>query len=91
MRIICNYLKIAAWAKGVIGFLAWVDCTGSITAIADAHALTTVADEHVPPHKAKNRLVVRNLPDATLITASGELSEISYCNLYWRYADHLVA
>jgi glycosyltransferase involved in cell wall biosynthesis len=66
-------LKDRSWAKGVIGFLAGLIARAA-SQIAKSAALTTVADEHVPPHKAKNRLVVRNLPDASLITSSGELS-----------------
>jgi glycosyltransferase involved in cell wall biosynthesis len=66
-------LKDRSWAKGVIGFLAGL-IAHAATQIAKGAALTTVADSHVPPHNARNRLVVRNLPDASLITASGELS-----------------
>jgi glycosyltransferase involved in cell wall biosynthesis len=66
-------LKDRSWAKGVVGFLAGLIARAA-SQIAKGAALTTVADSHVPPHKAKNRLVVRNLPDASLITASGQLS-----------------
>jgi len=66
-------LKDRSWAKGVVGFLAGLIARAA-SQIAKGAALTTVADSHVPPEKAKNRLVVRNLPDASLITASGQLS-----------------
>jgi len=66
-------LKDRSWAKGVIGFLAGLIARAA-SQIAKRAALTTVADVHVPPNNAKNRLVVRNLPDASLITLSGELS-----------------
>jgi len=66
-------LKDRSWAKGVIGFLAGLIARAA-SQIAKRAALTTVADVHVPPQNAKNRLVVRNLPDASLITSSGELS-----------------
>ena len=66
-------LKDRSWAKGLIGFLAGIIARAA-SSIANGAALTTVADVHVPPLNAKNRLVVRNLPDESLITASGELS-----------------
>jgi len=66
-------LKDRSWAKGVIGFLAGLIARAA-SQIAKRAALTTVADVHVPPQNANNRLVVRNLPDASLITSSGELS-----------------
>jgi glycosyltransferase involved in cell wall biosynthesis len=37
--------------------------------------VTTVADVQVPPFKAKNRIVLRNLPDASHLTQSGALSK----------------
>jgi len=67
-------LKDRSWAKGIIGFLAKL-IAGVASAIAKRASLTTVADSHVPPHQAKNRLIVRNLPDLTLMTPSGELSQ----------------
>ena len=67
-------LKDRSWAKGLIGLLAKL-IAGAASSIAKSASLTTVADSHVPPIKAKNRLVVRNLPDSTLITPSGELSQ----------------
>jgi hypothetical protein len=66
-------LKDRSWAKGLLGFLAGIIARAA-SRIAKSAALTTVADIHVPPINAKNRLVVRNLPDDSLITPSGELS-----------------
>jgi len=68
-------LKDRSWANGIVGFLAGLIARAA-SQIAKRAALTTVADAHVPPQEAKNRLVVRNLPDASLITPSGELSAI---------------
>ncbi|TRZ85602.1 MAG: glycosyltransferase [Streptomycetaceae bacterium] len=66
-------LKDRAWAKGLIGELAKV--IARVATKVAAHAdLTTVADVQVPPFKAYNRLVVRNFPDLSLLTLSGELS-----------------
>lgn len=72
-----DYLQLLRdrdWAKGVVGNLAKViaKCATYFAAKAD---LTTVADVQVPPFNAKKRMVIKNLPDASLITLSGELSE----------------
>ena len=66
-------LKDRAWAKGFIGAIARVIARVA-TKVASRADLTTVADVHVPPYNARNRLVVRNFPDFSLLTASGELS-----------------
>jgi len=66
-------LKDRAWAHGLVGFLARI-IARSATRIAAQADLTTVADVQVPPFDARNRLVVRNFPDFTLLTPSGELS-----------------
>lgn len=62
------------WANGIVGKLAKV-IAKSATYFAAKADLTTVADDHVPPFSAPNRMVVKNLPDASLITLSGELSQ----------------
>ena len=78
-KFICDlnedYLKLLkdrSWAKGFIGtiakLVAWLG--NKIAAQAD---LLIVADDQVPPFKAKNRLVVRNYPDARMIPDSGEM------------------
>ena len=63
-----------AWAKGATGRVAkiWARSAISLSRGAD---LTVVADQHVPPEKAARRLVVRNLPDLTLLPERGELDE----------------
>lgn len=66
-------LRDRAWAKGIVGSLAKV-IAKSATYFAAKADLTTVADAQVPPFNATRRMVVKNLPDASLITPSGELS-----------------
>ena len=63
-----------AWAKGAAGVVAkvWARSAISLSRGAD---LTVVADQHVPPEHAARRLVVRNLPDLTLLPERGELDE----------------
>ena len=63
-----------AWAKGAAGKVAkvWARSAISLSRGAD---LTVVADQHVPPERAARRLVVRNLPDLTLLPERGELDE----------------
>lgn len=59
-------LRDRSWARGVTGVLA-----GALAAAAERAAaacdLTVVADEHVPPLRARCRLVVRNLPDPSML------------------------
>jgi len=66
-------LKDRAWATGIVGALAKV-IARLATKVASRADLTTVADVQVPPFGARNRLVVRNFPDLSLLTPSGELS-----------------
>jgi len=60
-----------AWAKGPRGAVArvWAKAAVSLSRGAD---LTVVADQHVPPGEADRRLVVRNLPDLSLLPERGE-------------------
>ncbi len=67
-------LKDRAWAKGLIGFMAKAIAKAA-TFFAARAELTTVADIQVPPFKARNRLVIKNLPDSSIITLSGELDQ----------------
>ena len=64
-----------AWAKGTAGKIAkvWARTAISLSRGAD---LTVVADEHVPPAQAARRLVVRNLPDLSLLPERGALDGI---------------
>ncbi|HEV3172170.1 MAG TPA: glycosyltransferase [Actinocrinis sp.] len=59
-----------AWAKGPRGTVArvWAKTAVSLSRRAD---LTVVADQHVPPGEAARRLVVRNLPDLSLLPERG--------------------
>ena len=76
-----DYLQVLhdrGWAKkflGIPGFLAALDAKAAVWFSKRAD-LTTVADTQVPPFDARNRLVVRNLPDASLLTDSGRPSDI---------------
>ena len=63
-----------AWATGARGTVAriWARTAVSLSRGAD---LTVVADQHVPPVRAERRLVVRNLPDLSLLPERGGLDE----------------
>lgn len=68
-------LKDRAWAKGFVGIAAkFVACLA--TKLAASSDMTSVADTQVPPFNAKKRVVVRNLPDASLLTVSTELNKV---------------
>jgi glycosyltransferase involved in cell wall biosynthesis len=60
------------WARGVTGWLA-----GRVAALSSAMAgradLTVVADNHLPPPRARHRMVVRNMPDRRQLLPSGRL------------------
>jgi glycosyltransferase involved in cell wall biosynthesis len=62
-------LRDRAWARGAAGVVAraWVRASIALSRHAD---LTVVADEHVPPDAAHSRLVVRNLPDLSMLPAA---------------------
>ncbi|MBR7825556.1 glycosyltransferase [Actinospica sp. MGRD01-02] len=64
-----------AWAKGAAGKVAKVWARSAI-ALSRGADLTVVADQHVPPAAAARRLVVRNLPDMTLLPERGALDGI---------------
>ncbi|MHB1738790.1 MAG: glycosyltransferase family protein [Actinomycetes bacterium] len=69
-----DYLALLAdrsWATGTAGVVARAVARTS-TFLASRADLTVVADEHVPPHRARHRLVVRNLPDASYLPEAGE-------------------
>ena len=70
-------LKDRSWASRYFGIVGWIakSDTKSALWIARRADLTTVADIQVPPFDAQHRLVVRNLPDLSLLTASGERSQ----------------
>jgi len=63
-----------AWAHGAAGAVAktWARTAIALSRRAD---LTVVADQHVPPIEAAHRLVVRNLPDLTLLPPPAEPDE----------------
>lgn len=59
-----------AWARGVVGVIAkaWAHAAVALARGAD---MTVVADDHVPPLTAVNRLVVRNMPDLGMLPKAG--------------------
>ena len=63
-------LRDRVWARGLMGKLAKIVATMATSAAAQSD-LTTVADTQVPPFDARERLVIRNLPDLSLLTPSG--------------------
>ena len=68
-----HLLMDRSWTKryfGILGAIARSD-TKSALWFAKRADLTTVADIQVPPSEARNRLVVRNLPDRSMLTQSG--------------------
>jgi len=69
-------LRDRKWAKrffGLPGLLGSLIAQSS-TFSASRAAVTTVADTQVPPFSAKQRIVLRNLPDLTHLTQSGALT-----------------
>lgn len=68
-----DYAKLTRdrpWARGLRGALARA-LVGVSTTAAKGAALTIVADEHVPPQRADNRLVVPNRPDPRMLPGRG--------------------
>ncbi len=55
-----------AWAKGIQKVIATAIAKAAIFASGKADA-TIVVDDWVPPHEAKNRIVVRNAPDVRFL------------------------
>lgn len=55
-------LRDRAWARSVRATVARTIASVATAAAARAD-LTVVADDHVPPHGARRRIVVRNIPD----------------------------
>lgn len=70
-----DYLKLLkdrSWATGIIGTIAKL-VARSANFVASKADLLIVADDQVPPFKAKNRLVIKNLPDSSMIPDCGDL------------------
>lgn len=68
-----DYLALLAdrpWARGAVGLVGRAVARAS-TWLAARADLTVVADEHLPPAVARARLVVRNLPDLSLLPGPG--------------------
>lgn len=62
------------WASGLAGRVARA-MVGLATVVARRCDLTVVADDHVPPVQAGNRLVIRNEPDPRFLPTELERSE----------------
>ena len=62
-------LKDRAWAKALFGLAGALGTASASIAneMAKRVDLTTVADVQVPPHAAKNRLLLRNFPDQHIV------------------------
>ncbi len=67
-------LQDRSWAKRYFGILGRIGSlvAQSGTLITARAKLTTVADAQVPPFNARERIVLRNLPDASHLTPSGQ-------------------
>lgn len=68
-----DYLAVLhdrSWARGASAGVARGVARAAIAAARHAD-LTTVADDHVPPLDARQRLVVRNLPDPAMLPEPG--------------------
>jgi glycosyltransferase involved in cell wall biosynthesis len=61
-------LRDRAWARGWRGRVAQAVALAA-TWVARRSDLVVVADEHVPPTTARDRLVVRNVPDLRMVPA----------------------
>lgn len=64
-------LRDRAWARGWRGRLA-ATVAHAATAVARRADLVVVADEHVPPATARERLVLRNVPDLRMLPEPSE-------------------
>lgn len=70
-------LRDRKWAQQFFGLPGMVGLALAKigTAFAARARLTTIADTHLPPFNARDRILLRNLPDASHLTMSGKLSE----------------
>lgn len=70
-------LKDRKWARRYFGIAGLVGSaiTRLATQSASRAAITTVADIQVPPFVANQRILLRNLPDHSHLTQSGELAK----------------
>ena len=60
-----------SWASGPVGTVARAVARLATRVVGRAD-LTAVADEHVPPQRARRRMVVRNRPDLSMTSPAGE-------------------
>lgn len=69
-----DYVKLLndrAWARGTAGRVGRLVAGAAVKSSARAD-LTVVTDEWIPPQEARHRLVVRNLPDPSLLPPPSE-------------------
>ncbi|RZS90217.1 glycosyltransferase involved in cell wall biosynthesis [Motilibacter rhizosphaerae] len=72
-----DYARLLAdrsWARGLVGRVAQ-GVVAAATALARRADVTVVADGHVPPLEARDRRVVRNLPDGGYLPAPAPREE----------------
>lgn len=60
-----------SWAGGPVGAVARAVARLATRVVGRAD-ITAVADEHVPPRRARRRMVVRNRPDLSMTSPAGE-------------------
>jgi glycosyltransferase involved in cell wall biosynthesis len=70
-----SLLRDRQWASGPVGMAAAAVARFATAAAARAD-LTVVADDHVPPARARHRMVVRNLPDLTMLPDPSPRDEV---------------
>jgi len=66
-----DYAELArdrSWSSGAAGPVVRGVLSG-VTRLSRGAALTVVADDQVPPYTARRRLIVRNLPDTSMLPA----------------------
>ena len=61
-----SLLRDRSWATGAVGAAARAAARG-VSRAASRADLVSVADEHVPPSASRHRMVLRNLPDPSLL------------------------
>lgn len=66
-------IRDRSWAHGLVGWAARQGVRIA-TGLAAGAALTVVADDHVPPLRARTRLVVPNHPDPRMLPSPAEVS-----------------
>ena len=88
-----------SWAGGPLGAIARAVARLATRVVGRAD-LTAVADEHVPPPRARRRMVVRNRPDLSMTSPAGEpdavpraiyIGDVRASRGLWTMVDAVVA